>query len=222
MADSAVVPDVESTAVRIAVPFAVMERIEAMAAAIPMPRDEMVELLLRSRTDGPGSPAEAMWHQYLSGEVQTPAAIAAELASVGVQGGVRGLRLGSPSPDRGPVPWSRQGLGAELWWSPEQTWPAVRGLWRINPKGITVIVALRLGYVLGVYRVVGWATDPTTGRSYATEGVIIGADGRLRDPGSGTDVGPVSDEDAAIRGVLAKAPISLPPHRQPVVKLSHR
>jgi hypothetical protein len=222
MAHSAVVPDVESTAVRIAVPFALMERIESMAAAIPMLRDEMVELLLRSRTDGSSSPAATMWEQYMSGDVQTPAAIAAELASIGVESGVRGLRLGSPSPDRGPIPWERQGLGAELWWGPEETWPAVRGLWRINPKGITVIVALRLGYVLGVYRVVGWATDPTTGRSYATKGVIIGADGRLRDPETGADAGPVSDQDRAIRSVVVRTPISLPPHRQPVVKLTMR
>ena len=221
MAGFGTVPDVQSTAVRVALAAGLSERVEQLAAEAGLMRDEYVELLIRSRTDGPDSPAAALWEQYAGKVTQTPGDVVAALVAAGVTDGVRGLKLGAPAPDRVPAPWPRPGTGAELWWSPIQVWPIVRGLWRMDPTGISVIVALRLGYALGVYRVDGWGQESQSERRFALGGRVITATGRLLDAETGADVGEASTTDMTIRAAITAAPI-LPQSRQPVVRLSTR
>lgn len=222
MADSRLVPNVSTTAVSLAVPAAVVDRADRLATETGLRRDELLELALRSRFDPPKSAAADLWAAYVSGRAQSMTEVAAALASEGVVRGVRGLRLGSPTTDRTPVPWKRDGIGAELFWDEQQTWPAVRGIWRMTTAGVTHIAGLRLGRVLGVYRVDGWAVEPLLGRKYATGGSFITADGRLKDAATGADRGPVTDTDRAVHSVLTRAPILAPPNQQPIIKLSAR
>lgn len=217
MADSRVVPDVLSTAVRIAVAASVVERIEAMGARIGLPRDELIELMLRRSVDGENSTAAQLWESYTAGQTQSPSDVAAALTQWDV--GVRGFKLSSPSPDRAQPPWTRSGTGAELSWSPERVWPVVRGLWRMTPSGVSHVVALKLGHALGVYRVQGWGEHD--GRKYALGGSIITAEGRLLDAETGSDTGPASEVDQAVYATVTAAPI-IAAGRQPVVRLSHR
>jgi len=215
-------PDVPSTAVRIAMPADLVAVVESRSASLGIPRDELVELAVRSRFE-PDSPAVAVWDRYAAGSSQTPTAVAEALASAGILERVRGFRLGAPTPERtDPPPWSRPGTGAALSNTPAQTWPIVRGLWRMDPTDVSVIVALRLGMVLGVYRVGRWVTDELTGRRYAVDGQIITSGGRLQDAENGTDLGAASDADRSLYRILTAAPILPPAARQPVVKLSLR
>lgn len=220
MADSLSVPHVPSSSVKVAIPAALIEQADQAVTQTGLPRDELIELVLRSRLDTEGSPAADIWSQYRASQAQSPADVVAAVTAAGVPDGVRGLRLGPPSPDRNDIPWSRPGIGAELWWSATEVWPVVRGLWRMDPSGVTVIAALRLGHVLGVYRVHGWRQEPESGRRYAVAGSIITDEGRLLDADSGEDQGEASAHDLAIRAAVTAAPILMPPARQPVVKLS--
>jgi hypothetical protein len=93
----------------------------------------------------------------------------------------------------------------------------------MRPAGISVIVALRLGHVLGVYRVAGWQQEPESGRHYAIGGRVIDPRGRLLDAENGADVGSATVADLAIHRAVSAAPIVLPRGTaQPVVKLSAR
>jgi len=173
--------------------------------------------------DGEGSPAAVVWSRYTSGQVQTPGDVISALSEAKVPDAVRGFRLGSPAVDRTPVPWPRSGPGVDLGADPLDAWPIVRGLWRMRPAGISVIVALRLGHVLGVYRVAGWQLEPESGRHYAIGGQVIDPRGRLLDAENGADVGSATVADLAIHRAVSAAPIVLPRGTaQPVVKLSAR
>ena len=220
MAHSRAMPNAPSTAVRLRVPLAVSDRIEDVARSLHLPRDEIVELVMRSRLDGPDSPAARLWEQYAAGVSQTPAEVKAKLKAAGFGNErVRALRIGSPAPDREPVPWPRPGTGAELSWSAVEVWPIVRGLWRMNSTGVAVIVALRLGYTLGVYRVGGWAEHMASGRKYALNATIVTPAGRLQDAETSADVGPASEAHLALLNVVSAAPI-VATGQQPVVMLS--
>lgn len=223
MARSLAVPHVPSSSVKVAVPSDVMARVDEMAEGAGLSRDDCVELGLRALLDGERSLAAVVWSRYTSGQVQTPADVISALASASVPDAVRGFRLGAPAEDRAPVPWPRSGPGADLGADPLQVWPIVRGLWRMRPAGISVIVAIRLGHVLGVYRVTGWQQEPTSGRHYAIGGRVIDPTGRLVDVETGADVGAASAADLAIQSSVTAAPIVLPRGTaQPVVKLSAR
>jgi hypothetical protein len=221
MARSPTVPHVPSSSVKVAVPSDVMERVDAVAERAGLTRDDCVELGLRALLDGEESPAAVVWSRYTRGQVQTPADVISALASADVPDSVRGFRLGAPAADRAPVPWPRNGPGADLNADPLQVWPIVRGLWRMRPAGTSVIVAIRLGHVLGVYRVSGWQHEPESGRHYAVGGRAIDPRGRLVDAETGADVGAASAADLAIHNAVSAAPIVLPRGTaQPVVKLS--
>ena len=90
MADFWPVPIVASTALRLAVPAAVVDRADSVAAETGVRRDELLELALRSRLDPQGSPAADLWAAYVSGRAQTMTEVTAALASQGVVSGVRG------------------------------------------------------------------------------------------------------------------------------------
>ena len=223
MARSLAVPHVPSSSVKVAVPSDVMARVDAMAENAGLSRDDCVELGLRALLDGDGSPAAVVWSRYTSGHVQTPGDVISALSEANVPDAVRGFRLGSPAVDRTPVPWPRSGPGVDLGADPLDAWPIVRGLWRMRPAGISVIVALRLGHVLGVYRVAGWQQEPESGRHYAIGGQVIDPRGRLLDAENGADVGSATVVDLAIHSAVSAAPIVLPRGTaQPVVKLSAR
>src|SRR6476646_3889147 len=147
MARSLAVPHVPSSSVKVAVPSDVMARVDAMAENAGLSRDDCVELGLRALLDGDGSPAAVVWSRYTSGHVQTPGDVISALSEANVPDAIRGFRLGSPAVDRTPVPWPRSGPGVDLGADPLDAWPIVRGLWRMRPAGISVIVALRLGHV---------------------------------------------------------------------------
>lgn len=222
MADSPVVPDVESSAVRIAVAADLVDQLQGVATGVGLTRDELIELVLRSRGDRDPAPALKLLDAYLDRQARTPADITRLLHEQGINEAIRGLRLGPPGPDRIAPPWPRVGAGAALSWNADEVWPIARGLWRIRPAGVSVIAALRLGQVLGVYRVGGWVLEPRTQRHYAVDGLVITANGRLRDPETGADRGEATSAEQAIQRILAAAPIVMPPGRQPVVRLSDR
>ena len=114
MARSPTVPHVPSSSVKVAVPSDVMERVDAVAERAGLTRDDCVELGLRALLDGEESPAAVVWSRYTRGQVQTPADVISALASANVPDSVRGFRLGAPAADRAPVPWPRNGPGADL------------------------------------------------------------------------------------------------------------
>lgn len=219
MARSMSMPNVESSASRIAVPARLTAEVESLAGRVGLSRDELVELAIRSVVQG--DTAASLWRQYERGPTQTAADVRAALTRAGVREGVRGLRMGPLAADRSPVPWAREGAGVELDWAPTQCWPAVRGLWRLSSDGVQVIVGLRLGRAVGVYKVEGWATDLDSGRKYAVGGRAITADGDLVNAETGTLYGSASESDREIYAAVTKCPIVLS-GRHPVVRLSDR
>lgn len=218
MAGLRVMPNVPSSAARVAVPAGLTGEIEARAAGVGLSRDELVELALRAAVQN--GPARDLWQSYESGATQTLETVRAALAAATINEKIRGFRLSAPAPDRSPVPWKREGAGVELTHSAAQAWPMVRGLWRFTADGVHVIAGIRLGQVVGVYRVQGWVSDLATGRKYAIGGQAITSDGLLQDVETGA-TSQASAEDRAIEQILRSRPI-LMTGRQPVVLLSTR
>ena len=194
--------------------------VDRWADAAHLPRDEAVELLIRSRlAKDDNAPAVQAWHAYRDGLTQTPGEVADTLAAARVTEHVVGVRMGPLRPEATPPPWARPGIGVDLDADAMTAWPQIRGLWRMRMRP-TVLIGLRLGWAGWIYRVNGWEQDPQSGRSFASSGRAITAAGRLLDAESGVDVGEASASDMSILTAIRRAPIIVPRSANPIVRLS--
>lgn len=216
------VAQVPSAVVRLSAPPGVAALLDDWAAAVQLPREEALEILLRSRlaTD-PADPAGVLWQNLSDGQVQTVDEVSRSLAEAYVTDLMVGVRMGPARPDATDTqaPWPRAGLGVDLADSPEHAWPQIRGLWRMKMRP-QLLVGLRLGWPGWVYRVDRWETHAESGRSYAVGGYAIMSDGRQIDMQTG-HVSSAADADVAAVRVLQSRPIRFSVRSvNPVVRLT--
>lgn len=216
------VAQVPSAVVRLSASPNLAALVDAWADRANLPRDEALEVLIRSRlADREDDPAARLWRGFEQGDVQSVDELAAALRESGVTAVIAGVRLGPHRPDATgtPAPWPRPGIGVDLDATPTQAWPQIRGLWRIKMKP-SLLVGLRLGWAGWVYRVAGWKQHES-GRSFAVGGVAITADGHQIDMQTG-EVSAADPTDVVAVRLLQRAPISFPRSVNPVVRLATR
>lgn len=221
MGSSGTMPRVESTSGRLAVAADLIQRAERWAAELGLSREEAAELALRGIV-APTEPAAAeLLNAYRDGAVQRPEEISAALASAEVDVPVVGVRLGPRRPVDGDEPFTRDAQGADLDATPESAWHSARGLWRMSDRP-RILVALRFGLPLGIYRVPSWEQDPVTGRRWAATGQIL-TSGQRFDANTGQPVGDATDSDRLLLRVIKAKPLIMPPGAaNPVVWLHGR
>ena len=180
--------------------------VDDWADAVQMPRDEAIEVLIRSRlATSEQSPAAVLWRGYQHRQTQTQSQVRAALADV--QDLVVGVRMGPRRPDSTEdLPWNRSEIGVDLDADPVGAWPQIRGLWRMKMRP-TLLVGIRLGWAGWLYRVDSWMIHEPTGRAYADAATAITPTGRRIDPTSGTDMGPATEIERFVFEVLRSAPI---------------
>ena len=127
-------PRVPSTSVHLSVPAYLVDQVQDWADNHGLARAEAIELLLSASLAGEDTPAVQLQRAYEAGEVQTPAEVSAALDAAGVDVPVIGLLLGPRQPVRGPEPFPRDHLGADLSDDALSVWPSVRGVWRVSDR----------------------------------------------------------------------------------------
>lgn len=216
------VAQVPSAVVRLSAPPGVAALLDSWAASVQLPREEALEILLRSRlATTPTDPADVLWRSLSVNEVQTVDDVSRALAQAKVTDLMVGVRMGPARPDATdtPAPWPRAGLGLDLTATPEQAWPQIRGLWRMRMQP-TLLVGIRLGWPGWVYRVDRWEIHPASGRSYAVAGHAITADGRQIDMQTGETSAAAPLDLVAVR-ILRSRPIRFSVRSvNPVVRLT--
>jgi hypothetical protein len=200
-------PRVPSTSVHLSVPAYLVDQVQDWADNHGLARAEAIELLLSASLAGEDTPAVQLQRAYEAGEVQTPAEVSAALDAAGVDVPVIGLLLGPRQPVRGPEPFHRDHLGADLSDDALSVWPSVRGVWRVSDRP-RIVAAFRIGRPLGVYRIAGWEQVPGTPRRWATGGQVISGDRRL-DADTGHDMGETTPTDRAITAAVFANPLAV-------------
>lgn len=216
-------PRTDATVGRLAVSADVVARTEEWASAIGATREDTVELVLRASIPPVEPTAVELLGRLQAGKTQTIADITRRLDQVEFDAPTVVARLGAKRPVDGEEnsPFPRTHFGADLDDDPVTVWAQARGAWRISDKP-RVVVPLRLGHPLAVYRVAGWEQlGEESGRRWATAGQILTHDGRL-DADTGERVGDATDADHRILDVLTDRLVLLPATSNPIVWLHNR
>jgi hypothetical protein len=198
---------VPTTSVLLSVPAYLVNQVESWAKQHGLARSDAVELLLSASLADPDSPPVRLRSAFENGNVQTAAEISAGLDDAGVDVPVIGLLLGPRQPVRGPEPFKRDHIGADLTDDALSAWPSVRGIWRVSDRP-RIVAAYRLGMPLGLYRVDGWEQVPGTTRRWAVGGQVIGGERRIN-ADTGVDVGAMTPTDHAIASVVFARPLTV-------------
>ena len=211
MEKSLVMPRLESASGRLAIAVDVVSRVEAWAAQVGMPREEAAELVLRAATPPAELVAQELLSAYDAGDSQRPEDISAVLTAAEIDVPIVTARLGGKRAvdDETVEPFSRSHIGADLDDGPVPVWGAVRGLWRMSDRP-RIIVAVRFGRPLGIFRVAGWEHVPDTGRRWAPSGQLLTVDGRF-DAESGERIADATDADRTIVAAITARRILLTP-----------
>lgn len=217
-------PRTDATFGRLAVAADVVARAEEWTSEIGAIREDVVELALRA-TIPPVEPAAVeLFSRLQTGATQTIADITRRLDDLEFDAPTVVARLGAKRAvdvEESTAPFPRTHLGADLDDGPVDVWAQARGPWRISDRP-RVVVPLRLGHPLAVYRVAGWEQlGAESGRRWATAGQILTHDGRL-DADTGERVGDATDADHRILDALMGRLVLLPATSNPIVWLHSR
>lgn len=218
---SGAVPRVPSTSVHLSVPAYVVGQVEDWSKTHGLTRAESIELLLLGALHGPGSPPARLRDAYETGAIQKPGEVSDALDKAGIDVPVIGFLLGPRQPLRDiDEPFERDHIGADLTDDPLTAWSSTRGVWRVSDRP-RIVVALRLGLPLAIYRVSGWEPAPGSTRRWAPGGTVISGPRRI-DANTGEDLGDTSETERTIASVIMAKPITQPSSANPLVWLHRR